>query len=944
MADEPKPRILNVDDDDSGRYATSRVLARAGFDVIEAATGADTVRLAREQPDLVVLDVNLPDMSGFEVCRRIKTSPETAAIPVLHLSATYISPSSRADGLEGGADGYLVHPVDPRELVATVRALLRIRQTEHALRVSEERYRDLVENSRDMISTHDLEGRLLSVNAAAARMIGYPREALLRMNLRDLLAPSVKDRLEGYLSEIRTKGHASGVMQVCTAAGELRYWEFDNTLRTEGVDAPIVRATAHDVTSQKLTEAALRASEERFRVALETAAVGVALVAVDGRLLWVNQTLCDMLGYTRDELTALEWPAITHPDDVALSRRITDELVAGTGGMTATFEERYIRKDGQVVWGFVSTAIIRSRSGRPEQFITHVQDITRRKLADERVAHLNRVLRALRDINQLIVRENDAEQLLHEACRLLAERRGYDCVLAVLSDKAGNPIMHVAMGLEGKGVEDLDSSLKRGILPPCLEETRHQHGVRVVTDRSVTCASCPRQAPCASAQVMTVRLDYRDTVYGCIGVSVATGIDLDAEESALFADMASDIAFALYSIEQRKAMLQAEKEREYVEAELRQAQKMEAVGRLAGGVAHDFNNMLSVILGYAEAAMESLDRNDPLYADLREIKNAGERSADLTRQLLAFSRKQIVEPRAVSLNAVVADQQKLIGRLIGEDIEIRVAGDADLWPVLIDPSQVIQVLANLAVNARDAIEGVGSITIETSNVTLDESSAGRLAGVSPGDYVMLRFSDTGSGMTPEVLEHVFEPFFTTKEQGQGTGLGLSTVYGIVKQNNGAVRVESSPGQGTTFTVYWPRYRGESESAVSEAPRIAARPSETLLIVEDEEQVLRLARRILEARGYRVMVAATAGQAILVSETYPKRIDLLVTDVVMGDMNGKELQERLKAQRPELKTLFMSGYTADIIANRGVLDTGVDFIQKPFSPAALAAKVRAVLDS
>ena len=396
----------------------------------------------------------------------------------------------------------------------------------------------------------------------------------------------------------------------------------------------------------------------------------------------------------------------------------------------------------------------------------------------------------------------------------------------------------------------------------------------------------------------------------------------------------------VHDISQR---VRAEQDRDRAEADLRQAQKMEAVGRLAGGVAHDFNNMLTVILGYADSMQRQLERQDPLGQAVQEIRNAAQRSADLTRQLLAFSRKQIVKLAVVNLNDQLASQQQLLARLIGEDIKINLMPARDLWNIRIDPSQVDQILANLAVNARDAIADAGAITIETANVTLDETHSRRNLHVSPGDYVMLAFTDTGAGMDTATLEHIFEPFFTTKGEGRGTGLGLSTVYGIVKQNSGVIHAYSEPGMGTTFKIYIPRFCGEAACPSQDDAAASVDGHEVVLIVEDEEQILRIAKAVLEQHGYSVLTATSPAEACMIAESHASAIDLLLTDVVLPGMNGKQLQARMEQLKPGVKTLFMSGYTANVIAHRGVLDEGVDFLQKPFSLEALARKVRAILD-
>ncbi len=387
----------------------------------------------------------------------------------------------------------------------------------------------------------------------------------------------------------------------------------------------------------------------------------------------------------------------------------------------------------------------------------------------------------------------------------------------------------------------------------------------------------------------------------------------------------------------------AEEEREALQAQLVRAQKMESVGRLAGGVAHDFNNMLGVILGHAEIALDQLDENQTLYADLKEIQKAAKRSADLTRQLLAFARKQTVAPVELQLNDTVAGMLKMLNRLIGEDIELEWKPGTDLWAVKMDPGQIDQILANLAVNARDAIDGVGKVTIRTANAVLDEAYCEGHAELTPGEYVSLSVTDNGCGMEPEVIKLVFEPFFTTKATGRGTGLGLATVYGIVKQNQGYIKVLSKPGEGSAFRIYLPRHVRKTAPAAQPVPAaIATRGRESVLLVEDEPAILHIGRKMLGKLGYHVIGAATPKEALRLAGEHTGGIDLLMTDVIMPGMNGHDLAKELLKQHPNLKRLFMSGYTADVIAPHGVLEKGVHFIQKPFSMHQLAAKVRQAL--
>jgi two-component system cell cycle sensor histidine kinase/response regulator CckA len=504
---------------------------------------------------------------------------------------------------------------------------------------------------------------------------------------------------------------------------------------------------------------ALRESEERFRATFEQAAVGIGHTTLDGRWLRVNQRLCDIVGYTRDELLARTFQDITHPDDLDFDLAEHRRLLANEI-QTRSREKRYLHKDGSVVWVDLTVSMAREPSGELRYSIAVIQDITRRK---------------------------------------------------------------------------------------------------------------------------------------------------------------------------------------QLEGELLHAQRMEGVGQLAGGIAHDFNNLLTVISGRSVLALRRLQPADPLRRDLDLIHKTADRAAALTRQLLAFSRKQVLQPRVAELNALVETSTGLLMRLIGEDIELTFVPAPDTGRVRVDPGQLEQVIVNLAVNARDAMPRGGRLTIETARSELDQGYAAQHVGVVPGSHVMLAVSDTGGGMDSATQARIFEPFFTTKGPGKGTGLGLATVYGIVKQSGGHVRVYSELGAGTVFKIYLPRTEDAAEAVSLAASLRLPTGTETVLLVEDEDDVRDLAREVLEQLGYTVLEAAAPPDAILIAERYAGIIELLLTDVVMPRISGRALATTIAVMRPETRILFMSGYTGDAIVRHGVLEPGTHFIEKPFTPEALALKVREVLD-
>ena len=694
-----------------------------------------------------------------------------------------------------------------------------------------------------------------------------------------------------------------------------------------------------DITERKRAEEALRESERAFRETLRHLDEAYYSVTPDGLILDHNLAFNRILGIDagqdmRGRHTPDFW---LNPDD---RQAYLNELMAKGFIRNYLVDIRTAR--GEKVVGLFNSHLEKDEQGRLVRIVGTFADFTERKQAEEKIVHLNRILRAVRDINQLIVRERDADRLIEDVCRLVVEGQGYGSAIVVLTDAAGLPRAWAEAGM-GDAFLPLAESLRRGVMPPCCLLAQQHEGIYHVTDRAAVCSPCPIWVKSASTDSSCIQLRHGETMYGYLSVSVDRMLGVVAEQESLLAELAGDVAYALRGIEQDAAMTQAEEDRDRAEREMRQSQKMEAVGALAGGVAHDFNNILTVINTSCSFLEEGLQKSEPLFEDVRTIREAAQSAARLNKQLLAFSRRQVLEPRPLDLNTLVGESQKMLGRLIGEDITIRVEPAPALGLVLADPGQLEQVIVNLAVNARDAMPNGGTLTIATANVELDEVFVSLHAGSRAGPVVRLAVTDTGVGMDAETLARVFEPFFTTKEVGRGTGLGLSTVYGIVKQSGGFISVNSEPGRGATFEIYLPRVESADQpwQPSSEAGSARAR-GEAVLLVEDNDQVRAVATRTLRELGYRVFGAAGLDEARRIAATEGP-IHLLLTDVVMPGGSGRDVSIAVTAAHPAVKVLYMSGFTDDAIVHRGVLEPGTAFLHKPFTPNSLGRKVREVLD-
>jgi two-component system, cell cycle sensor histidine kinase and response regulator CckA len=769
----------------------------------------------------------------------------------------------------------------------------------------------------------------------------------------------------------------------------------------------ILAGTAAAALESASLYAQVREAEKNYRSIFENAVEGMFQSTAEGRFLTVNPAMARILGYNSPEEVVKYVGDISHQIYVCPEDRLKSNAAEEEQGFLHGFEFEAYRKDGKRIWLSLNRRVIRNENGIEAYREGSVEDISERRQTQEALkaseGELRALFAAITDV--IIVLDADGRYLkiaptnstyshkppdhligstqhevfpketadflvshirraLDEKCAHRLEYRlelegsevWFDGSVAPLSN---NSVIWIARDItERKRAEDAlrESEERYRDLVENAHDIIYSHDLdgnytsmnkagAVITGYTrdealklkLSQTVAPEYLPSARDMLRRKLAGERVTAYEMeIIAKDGHRITVEANTKLVYQD---GVPVGVQGIARDVT------ERKLLEEQLRQSQKMDAIGQLAGGVAHDFNNLLTAINGYSSLALQRLEVDHPIRSYLEEIKKAGDRAANLTRQLLAFGRKQILQPLAINLNDVVNDVTNLLRRLIGEDIVLRAMLTPNLQNVKADPGQIEQVLVNLAVNARDAMPLGGDLTIETATVELDATYSSKHLGFAPGQYIMLAVSDTGTGMDASTQARIFDPFFTTKEKGKGTGLGLSTVYGIVKQSGGNISVYSEVGHGTTFKVYLPQVG----TAPPEAAAVPVEPAvrggtETILLIEDEDVVRGLARQILELAGYQVVEASRGEDALRLYRQRAKPIDLLLTDVVMPETSGKEVAERLTEMQPGLRVLFMSGYTDEAIVHHGVLDPDLEFIQKPFTPAALVRKVRAVLDT
>ena len=757
-------------------------------------------------------------------------------------------------------------------------------RTEKALRESEERYRQFfdVSPAPTVIHRHNI---ILLANEAAARLHRTPTpEDLVGRSILDLVHPDFREQARERIRQAEEESITSPFTSVdlLGADGSVVYAE-TATVPTVYRGEPAVQCVGRDITQRRLAELALLESEEHYRLLTENSLTGI-YIHQKGKFVYVNGRFASMMGYSVEEMTGKKFIEFVHPEDrSSVIAQAKSSPPSDDSGLLYTF--RVLCKNEEIKWFEVLSTSTAYR-GRPAN-MGNVADVTERVAAEKALA------------------------LEKQRFETLAGQAPFGLVMI-----GKNGLFHYVnekfkqmFGYNSKDMPDGQEWLEEAFPDPTYR--------REVLSAWARMESLP--AGTWSSSVFSVR-----TKDGAERIIDFTPVRLDTGESLMTCE---DVT-----------------ERKHLEEQLQQSQKMEAIGSLAGGVAHDFNNLLTAIIGYSNLLLEQMPQDHPHHSKISHIYEAAERAAGLTKQLLAFSRKQVLDIKMLDLNSVIDRLSSMLRRMIGEHIELITVLCPSLGKVRADESQVEQILMNLAVNARDSMPDGGTLMMETDNVLLDEEYTKTHAEIQPGPYAMVAVSDVGHGISRDILPRIFEPFFTTKQKGQGTGLGLSTAYGIIKQHQGHIMVYSEPGRGSTFKVYLPLARGLTERVVK--PRLVPQQitgKETILVVEDEDIVRQLTCEMLQDLGYTVMKAGDPVEAIELCRRHGGPIHLLLTDVVMPQMDGRALYHHLAPERPEMKVLYVSGYTEDAIVHHGVLDDNVNFLQKPFTVYGLTSKVRDVLD-
>ncbi len=891
----PPLRVLIVEDSKTQSEIIKTAFSRNGYQTDTAFTARDaTEAFAKTAYDVTVLDYHLPDGTGDALLDAFRTAqPDCVCL----MMTTDPTPSLALEWMKKGAAAYLRKPFEPGYLIelclkarrerALLRAqdLLEVRTRE--LRESEEKFRELVENLNDAIFELDADGTITYISPPVFQLTGHVPDELIGRAFRELIHPEDPPSLERGFLDLLQNQLEPREFRYRTKDGQWGWARTSSRPVLKGGRVVGARGMFSDITNFKRAEDALRESNDLFSLYMHHSPVYTYIKSVtptESRVLQASDNFRQMIGLAGCEMVGKTMEEL-FPSELAKKITADDWAVVAKGDVLKQDEELNGRSYATIKFPIVQ--------GAKTLLAGFTIDITERKRAEDALRASKERLRAVLDATPFPIAVVDMQ----------------DNAIDFWSRSALRIFGHTApTASEWYQIAYPDPAYRREVIDrwkPFLEIARQ-------SERSVNTG------------------EYR--------VSCSDGSVRICELHAAF--LPESLIVTFNDITERK---RAEEEQKRLQNQLQQAMKMEAVGRLAGGIAHDFNNLLTGITCNVSLVLMDLKPDDPHAESLSEAREAAERAATLTRQLLAFSRKQLIEPKVVNLNDIISSLHQMLVRLIGEDIELQTIPTQQLGSVIVDPAQFEQIVVNLAINARDSMPTGGKLVIETANVELNEDYCRLHSDTQPGNFVMLVVSDTGHGMSEEVRQHLFEPFFTTKPKGRGTGLGLATICGAVKQAGGSIDVYSEVDHGTSFKIYLPQVKQEAEKiAVSTRVMDLPRGNETILLVEDEAIVKNTTMKFLKRLGYGVLHASDGNEALVLADRHQSRIDLLLTDVVMPGMNGRQLAERLVSIHPEIKILFTSGYTENVIAHHGVLDEGLSFIGKPYTPQALAMKIREVL--
>lgn len=967
--------VLIVDDKPENRYLLSALLKGHGYTAAEASDGADALaKINQSTPDLIISDLLMPLMDGYMLLGQCKADERFRDIPFIVYTATYTDPKDERLALKLGADAFILKPTEPDDFLIRVQEVLAREKRNHGLSedMSDEKaYSTLREYSEVLVNKLEKKAielaeinRALQVRNNLYAMLARTNRALISSKSREALFPEICEiavetgRFRfawigipqlGQIKLVASAGDDNGYLAGLTVTLELGDpRSYGPTAQAFLTGKPVVvndllksphTASWHEQARQAgiAASAAFPLKERGETVAVLTLYASSADFFNEDMLTTLSEiapgisfaldaivqeadrkraveTILENERLLRVAFNSVDLAAFRQDKDLKYSWMYNAQLgYMSEDAVGKTDVELLPPRDAAKIIAIKQEVLNTGKSSRSEVEVTGDDKVTHIfELSLEPVWEMGEIVGLIGSSLDITDRKRGEAQLRLRDRALKAVSQGIVITDPRLPD---NPVIYVSPSFEHLTGYSMDEALGKNC--------RYLQGQQTDPASVAQLREAIREGRSCTVEMLNYRKDGKP-FWNSLTVSPVLN---DNGELTHFVGVQTDVT-----------------ERRQLEEQFRQAQKMEAVGRLAGGVAHDFNNLLTAIKGFSELTLMQLGQNDPLRGNIEEIRKAGNRAAKLTRQLLAFSRRQVLQPRLLDLNQIITDISAMLARLIGENIEIKTSLMPNLSPVSADPSQIEQVIVNLVVNASDAMPQGGKLTIETANVELSGKYDSELLNIAPGPYVMLAISDTGVGMDKSIKERIFEPFFTTKELGRGTGLGLSTTYGIVRQSGGDIKVYSEPGLGTTFRIYLPLAVNSAEQRQShQTNRGPVKGSETVLLIEDDGLVANIAETSLAMHGYKVLRAQDGPQAIAIAEQHTGPLQLVLTDVVMPRMNGREVADRIRTVRPETRVLFMSGYNEDTIIHHSVLDEGADLLEKPFTPESLCRRVRDILD-